>query len=121
MTLGQASKTYNIPKTTLHDRVRGKYATDHIGAKTVLSADSVAPLERQPNQSVTPTVMLPNQAGASSEIQPSQSVTPTVILPLQSVAPLDSQPNETDTPNVMLDRPPVTLSVIQPNSPRLSR
>ncbi|KAH3716891.1 hypothetical protein DPMN_059624 [Dreissena polymorpha] len=39
MTLGQASKTYKIPKTTLNDRVRGKYATDHIGAKTVLSAD----------------------------------------------------------------------------------
>ncbi|KAH3836293.1 hypothetical protein DPMN_109663 [Dreissena polymorpha] len=39
MTLGQVSKTYKIPKTTLHDRVRGKYATDHIGAKTVLSAD----------------------------------------------------------------------------------
>ncbi len=39
MKLGQASKTYKIPKTTLHDRVRGKYATDHIGAKTVLSAD----------------------------------------------------------------------------------
>ncbi|KAH3874389.1 hypothetical protein DPMN_037631 [Dreissena polymorpha] len=39
MTLGQASKTYNIPKTTLADRVYGKYATDHIDAKTVLSAD----------------------------------------------------------------------------------
>ncbi|KAH3836295.1 hypothetical protein DPMN_109665 [Dreissena polymorpha] len=76
-----------------------------------VTATAIAPSESQPNKSVTPTVMLPNQSGAPSDIQPSQSVTPTVILPLQSVAPLDSQPNQTDNPNSMLDRPSVTNDV----------
>lgn len=34
-----ASKVYNIPKTTLHDRVHNKYEGSHIGAKPVLTVD----------------------------------------------------------------------------------
>ncbi|KAH3787296.1 hypothetical protein DPMN_165417 [Dreissena polymorpha] len=39
MSLGKASEVYNIPKTTLHDRVKRKYASATIGAKTVLSPE----------------------------------------------------------------------------------
>ena len=37
LTLGEASRRYQIPKTTLHDRVHNKYKSDHIGAKTALT------------------------------------------------------------------------------------
>lgn len=39
LSLSKAAKTYQIPKTTLHDRVHGKYETDHIGVKTVLTTE----------------------------------------------------------------------------------
>jgi len=37
LTIGQASRTYKIPKSTIHDRLKNKYSTDHIGISTVLT------------------------------------------------------------------------------------
>lgn len=39
LTLGKASKQFNIPKMTLSDRVRGKYQTSTVGRPTELSSD----------------------------------------------------------------------------------
>ena len=37
LSLSQAAKSFNIPKTTLHDRVHHKYTTAAVGAKPVLN------------------------------------------------------------------------------------
>lgn len=44
MTLGEASKHYGVPKTTLHDRLRGK-AGDNLGRPTELSEEEEEQLE----------------------------------------------------------------------------
>ncbi|XP_060583047.1 ficolin-3-like [Ruditapes philippinarum] len=46
MSLCGASKLYKIPKTTLHDRVKNKYASSKIGVKTVLSLEEETRLEK---------------------------------------------------------------------------
>lgn len=46
LSLCQASKTYNIPKTTLHDRVNKKYFTSKIGKRTVLTDEEESRLEQ---------------------------------------------------------------------------
>ncbi|XP_060556862.1 uncharacterized protein LOC132717417 [Ruditapes philippinarum] len=37
LTLSCAAKSYGIPKTTLHDKIKGRYATNKTGPRTVLS------------------------------------------------------------------------------------
>jgi hypothetical protein len=46
MSLCQASKTYNVPKTTLHDRVKNKFSSSKIGVKTVLTPVEETRLEQ---------------------------------------------------------------------------
>ncbi|KAH3752856.1 hypothetical protein DPMN_187482 [Dreissena polymorpha] len=49
MSLGKASEVNTIPKTTLHDRVKRKYASATIEAKTVLSPEGENKIEQWAN------------------------------------------------------------------------
>ncbi|KAH3892582.1 hypothetical protein DPMN_016702 [Dreissena polymorpha] len=46
MSLCQTSKRYNIPKTTLHDRVKNKFSSSKIGLKTMLTPIDETQLEQ---------------------------------------------------------------------------